>query len=259
MSVAPGASATFTVAATGQSLSYQWQAETTTAGAATFLPIVGATTATHATGTAGRYRVLVSNAAGTATSAIATLTVATSTLPVGAIGPLPYRSVADSPFSTVRFVVFHLEDWSDKALNTPGARANTSTLSSSFGAGVVDSVDGDDGKVDGVCAAASGRCDALWGSGLITVTFDAAALGGRLPDAAGLVVTDVGAPTVTVEAFDAAGISLGSRSSSFPSGVASDVGDDRFFGFVASQGISRIEVRAAGGIEIDHLQYGLID
>ena len=91
------------------------------------------------------------------------------------------------------------------------------------------------------------------------LTFDAAALGGRLPDHAGLVVTDVGAASVTVEGFDARGVSLGSRTAAFGGAVTSDVAEDRFFGFASPLGVSRIEVRAEGGLEIDHLQYGLSD
>jgi pectate lyase/pectin methylesterase-like acyl-CoA thioesterase len=73
--VAAGGSATFTVAADGTApLSYQWQKNTS--------PIAGATSATYTIGSAqaadaAGYRVVVSNAAGSATSATALLTVDT--------------------------------------------------------------------------------------------------------------------------------------------------------------------------------------
>jgi hypothetical protein len=78
--VAPGASVTFSVTATGDPpLSYQWQKDGTN--------LAGATQATLALsnvqpGDAGAYRVVVSNSAGSATSAAATLAVTT-----GGAGP----------------------------------------------------------------------------------------------------------------------------------------------------------------------------
>ncbi len=73
-SIAPGQTVTLSVAATGQSLSYQWEREVQVNGGTAFQPIAAATSTTYTTGTAGRYRVQVSNPAGTVTSAIATLT-----------------------------------------------------------------------------------------------------------------------------------------------------------------------------------------
>jgi MYXO-CTERM domain-containing protein len=89
---------------------------------------------------------------------------------------------------------------------------------------------------------------------------------GSLPTQAGLVWIDVGFSdkglgydTVTFEAFDAGGTSLGS--------VDLDVGDgdfrgqtaeDRFFGATDDAGISRITLTShfSSDWEIDHLQYG---
>ncbi|UYZ62525.1 PQQ-dependent sugar dehydrogenase [Hymenobacter weizhouensis] len=83
-SVAPGQSASFTVQATGTApLSYQWQKDG--------VNISGATGATYTIASvtaadAGQYRVVVSNAAGSVTSAAATLTVtAPNTAPVAQI------------------------------------------------------------------------------------------------------------------------------------------------------------------------------
>jgi hypothetical protein len=174
------------------------------------------------------------------------------------LDPTPYRSRADSPFANTSFAYFHLEDWNESALTVPGVASSSATLSSSFGAGLVDSVDADDGSLDGRCVSGTaGRCDALWGAGVITLTFDAAVLG-SLPDHVGLVFTDAGGgATVTFEAFDASGASLGTRSLTAGAGVESDVEEDRFFGVIAAQGVQRVEIRAStGGVEIDHLQYG---
>lgn len=66
--VAPGGSATFSVVASGAT-SYQWQLNG--------VDIPGATSASHTASTAGAYRVVVTNASGSTTSAAATLTVST--------------------------------------------------------------------------------------------------------------------------------------------------------------------------------------
>ena len=62
-----GQSTTLSVTASGTSPSYQWQLNGT--------PISGATSASYATGSAGSYRVVVSNSAGSVTSNAATVTV----------------------------------------------------------------------------------------------------------------------------------------------------------------------------------------
>jgi hypothetical protein len=82
---------------------------------------------------------------------------------------------------------------------------------------------------------------------------------GQLPNVAGIVWTD-GIGTTFFEAFDAANVSLGSIG---PVAIADGslfgtTGDDHFFGITSSVGISRIFIRNTnGGIEVDHLQYGL--
>ena len=71
-SVAPGSNATFTVTATGTSLSYQWLFNTGVIGGAT----ASSYTVTGAqTNNAGNYSVVVTNTAGTVTSSNALLTV----------------------------------------------------------------------------------------------------------------------------------------------------------------------------------------
>lgn len=79
VTVAAGLDATFTVAATGTGLAYQW--ERSNDGGATFAPIAGATSASYTLVGAqvsddnARLRVVVNGSAGSVTSAAATLTV----------------------------------------------------------------------------------------------------------------------------------------------------------------------------------------
>lgn len=174
-------------------------------------------------------------------------------------GPLPYSSTADSPFPLAGGG-FYLEDFEDGLLNAPGVVPSNGYVSSSqYGGTIIDSVDADDGVIgNGPC----GTCDSFFGGavGVIGFTFQASALGG-LPTRAGLVWTDGGPnATVTFEAFDAFGVSLGTV-------VATHQGDgtyygttddDRFYGVEYSGGISALRISHVGsGIEIDHLQYDL--
>jgi hypothetical protein len=169
---------------------------------------------------------------------------------------------AQSPFAGVDFSggYFHLETFEDALLNTPGVTASAGGATGP--GGITDSVDEDDGTIDG-----SGLLGRSWfGSGAtgFVFTFDAMVLG-ALPTHAGIVWTDGAAfNTVTFEAFDALGVSLGTI-------VAPNIGDgnfnsgtdeDRFFGAINAGGISRIRIfnsfmtGGGSGIEADHLQYG---
>jgi hypothetical protein len=126
--------------------------------------------------------------------------------------------------------------------------------------GITDSVDEDDGAVDGSGLAGNSFFSGSGATG-ISFEFDATVLG-SLPSHAGIVWTD-GAGTISFEAFDGNGDSLGtigpfseagSPDGSFTGGTA----EDRFFGFAdAADGISRIFIsNTSGGIEVDHLQFG---
>lgn len=180
-----------------------------------------------------------------------------TTLPDGMLDPTPYLSKADSPFTDLSFSsYFYLEDWEDDALTTPGVTTPSTQLGSDFGESRIDSVDGDDGTVDGVCA---GGCNTLWDAGPVTFTFDEVALGG-LPTHVGAVWTD-GPPATSaiLEAFDEADVSIGV---SMDTGNADadntgGVAEDRFLGVVHAAGVKRIVIRSSSGaIEVDHLQYG---
>ena len=91
---------------------------------------------------------------------------AAKVLPDGMLEPIPYLSRADSPFKGVVFPAYsHFEDFEDHLLNTPGVTSSSNTMSSSFGPTLIDSIDGDDGTIDGKCAKVDGTCDALFGGG----------------------------------------------------------------------------------------------
>jgi hypothetical protein len=173
------------------------------------------------------------------------------------LGPTPYLSFADSPFFGGGFSPFHLEDFEDGLLNTPGVSASAGVP---FGpSGITDSVDADDGTIDGSGIAGSSFFFAGGPTG-ITFTFDGAALGG-LPTHAGLVWTD-GFGDITFEAFDQIGASLGVLTGTHATaGFGGQTDEDRFYGAINAGGISSIFIRNAAnsGIEVDHLQYGIAD
>ncbi len=182
------------------------------------------------------------------------------------VGGNSYQSFANSPFSGLSFTgYFHLEDFEDHSLNTPGVTQSGGTITSGgFSGAIIDSVDADDGAVNGSCnkgAAAFIACDSFFGSGGtgISFTFSDGGLG-TLPTHVGIVWTD-GVNSVHLEAFDAVGDSLGVFGPFAVAGGAhadQDVEEDTFVGVIELGGISRILITsgAGGGIEVDHLQYG---
>lgn len=197
----------------------------------------------------------------------ASLSVAASTASAVAIappiiGPTPYLSFADSPFTGLPGI--HLETFEDGALNTPGVSVSAGGFVSGPSQ-FSDSVDADDGAIDG--SGASGF--AFYSGGTqssITFTFDAAALGGQLPTHVGLVWTDVGNVwagslgfgEVTFRAFDAGGVEIGSTSAVLGNGSAlSSTAEDRFFGVTYSAGVKSISMSMNNStdLEVDHLQY----
>ncbi|UCD74888.1 MAG: hypothetical protein JSV91_14010 [Phycisphaerales bacterium] len=171
-----------------------------------------------------------------------------------------YLSQADSPIlgADANADNFWLEDFEDGLVNTLGLEALSDGTIREPGSST-DSVDGDDGSVDGWGTAGHSyfQYDPAAGPS-ITFAFDAEALGG-LPTVAGLVWTD-GNPEapVTFEAFGADGASLGSFQAVLGDGLHSGSTDaDRFLGVEFAEGISAITISAAfGGLEIDHVQYG---
>lgn len=180
-------------------------------------------------------------------------------------GPTPYLQFSDSPFASTTFSqYFHLEDFEDGSLNTPGVSASGGSVLSS--GPLTDSVDADDGAIDGWGTA--GTSSYSLGQNSIRFTFNSGVLG-SLPTHAGIVWTDVGYTNtglgygnVEFEAFDSLGSSLGVLTgANFGDGLANGAtAEDRFFGITNLSGISAIELRMPESTdwEMDHLQYGAV-
>ena len=181
-------------------------------------------------------------------------------------GPLPYLSFNDSPFIGNALSTFYLEDFEDGLFNVPGvaATSNASLVVTQPAIGGSDSVDADDGVIDGLGAA--GRSFAGLSMGpvqdpAVTFTFDSDMLGG-LPSHVGIVWTDGDplAPT-QFEAFDINNESIGIIG---PCLISDDswegtTGEDNFFGIIHEAGVAKFVISSPGGtrnFEVDHLQYG---
>lgn len=186
------------------------------------------------------------------------------------INPIPYKSFADSPFQGGNFAYFYLEDFEKGGITTPGVTVRESATTN-IGVSYSDSVDGDDGSIDGY---ATGLTQSLF-SNLATssFTFDFSInLLGHLPTHAGIVWTDVGVNNgggprpqdlvnnTIFEAFDNAGQSLGviGPFSFGDNSISRTTGEDRFLGISHTGGISAIKISMPGknNWEVDHLQYG---
>jgi hypothetical protein len=185
------------------------------------------------------------------------------------LGPTPYLSAADSPFDLSS--KFYLEDFEDGALNTPGVSGRMSFYR---GFPFVDSVDADDGAIDGF-GNAGGSVRALDGictntippicSTSVLFEFSDDAFG-QLPNAVGLAWTD-GLPsdTFTLAVYGRDGLlvdaaiysGLGDERGTDDDGLT---GEDRFFGAIYGPGIGYVFIRQRGldgYFEFDHLQYGV--
>jgi hypothetical protein len=179
------------------------------------------------------------------------------------LGPLPYRQFSDSPFAPgTPSSYFYLEDFEDHLLDTPGVTGQYGVLSSSFGyPSLVDSVDGDDqDPANDSCS----NCDCYFnidGPQGVAFTFDTAVLA-QLPTHVGIVFTDAGPPADLIftafDEYDNVLVTItGKDIADETNATACD--EDRFFGVIASQGVRRISFRSTGGgIEADHLQYGVL-
>lgn len=167
-------------------------------------------------------------------------------------GPTGYLSDSDIPAGFyVGGTPTALEDFEDGTLSF-GITASAGAVIPPGFIGLIDSVDGDDGTIDG-----SGLAGHSWffGTGSTGVTFTFL---GPLPTAAGLVWTD-GAGTTTFEAFGPGMVSLGTIGpvSIAGAGFTGQTAEDRFFGVQSSGGILAIKIKnSSGGIEVDHVQYG---
>ena len=185
----------------------------------------------------------------------------------GLLGPTPYLSFDDSPFRFNDYSAgyFYLENFEDGILNVPGASTSSGIIIDRGGTN--DSVDADDGVIDGHGGTLA------WWSGLgvqdLVVTFDKNVLG-VWPTDVGIVWTDVGwsSPVlgygdVVFEAFDAFGASLGTVGPVYlgDGSVVGETAEDRFFGCTWPGGISSFRLSMPNADpyvnwEADHLQYG---
>lgn len=185
--------------------------------------------------------------------AIPLLLMMGSNVQAGLIGPSPYLSFADSPFSGIDFSsgYWHLEDFEDGLFNEPGVTATGSGLcitgATCFGGTINDSVDGV-------------STNSHWASGGITYTFDALALG-ALPTHVGIVWTD-GINPITFQAKDNLGNVYQVIGNHANGTFTGSTDEDRFYGADLSglgpgvTGFSEIVIFNSGGIETDHLQFG---
>ena len=170
------------------------------------------------------------------------------------VGPLPYLSAADVPSGFyLGDSPIALEDFEDGTLDFGLISDGTIVGPSSH----TDSVDADDGQIDGL-GRDGWSMHSTGTSSSITIEYPGA------PTAVGLVYTDNPSQTVsdatTLEAFDASGNSLGVFGP-FPLGDAFTNGttaEDRFFGPADDGGISKVTIASVLkiGIELDHIQYG---
>ncbi|MGC3960107.1 MAG: hypothetical protein QM813_19920 [Verrucomicrobiota bacterium] len=187
-------------------------------------------------------------------------------------GPSPYLSFSNSPFKALVFDSFYLETFEAGLGNLPGVTLNEGWRINNP-ASWADSVDADDGNVDGVGTAGH----ALFSGGAqasLIVSFDAAALGGHLPTHVGIVATDVGfvfsgsvgVATVALTATDTNGMPLGLLvETNFGNGSLygdspGATAEDRFFGVSCPAGIAsvRLYLTNSADWEVDHLQFGYL-
>ena len=159
-----------------------------------------------------------------------------------------YLKASDSPFSGSNLT---LENFEDGLLNVADVNANQGKIKNS--GSKTDSVDKDDGNVDG-----KGKLGHSWQSGdskKITFKFTSS----DKPTFAGLVWTDGKKDsTVTFRAWDKSGDLIGKIKVTLgDSSRKGTTAEDRFFGLVSDNGISKIQISSNySGFEVDHLQFG---
>jgi hypothetical protein len=174
-------------------------------------------------------------------------------------GPSPYLSAADIPTGFYAGgAPVAIEDFEDDSLDF-GISASAGSIIDAddrFPLNDVDSVDADDGLIDG-----SGSLGRSWyqpeASDGVTFTFTSPFT------AAGIVWTDSLRAPIIFEAFDINMESLG-VSGPFTLGDSVFTGttaEDRFFGVQDSNGILAINITAltdpnTSGLEVDHVQFG---
>ena len=162
-----------------------------------------------------------------------------------------YYTAADSPCASASNL--HLENFESGSLTLSGVTAIHGHVKGP-GSGT-DSVDGDDGSVNG--SGKNGHSYTSGSSKSITFKFSSGSQG--LPTMAGLVWTDGHANSkVVFKAWDSAGNLLGKIKVTLGDLMHSgQTGEDRFLGIASKKGIAKIQIASNySGFEIDHLQFG---
>lgn len=169
----------------------------------------------------------------------------------------PYLSAADVPagFYAGGAPAF-LEDFEDGSLGGQLVGSGGGIIVAGAFDGLRDSVDGDDGTLDGTCGPQGSRACGSWfdsAGQAVTYTYT----GAELPTAFGVVWTD-GSSGVTLTAFDGNGVEIGAitRSGFVDTSFGSTTAEDRFFGVTYAGGIGAIRITTIGAVELDHVQYG---
>lgn len=186
----------------------------------------------------------------------------------GPVGPSGYLSFSDSPYANLGLQNFHLETFEDGLPTEPGLDLSIQGVRPP--SAITDSVDGDDGIIDG-----DGRGGFSYHSryGIdMDINFDRDELLGW-PTHVGLAITDVGwdpvgpsNPPVAVGLVRLTAIAAnGTTTLGFievPFGDGSVLGgtsEDIFLGWTDVGGISRIRInvenRTNRDFEVDHIQY----
>lgn len=157
-------------------------------------------------------------------------------------GPVPYLSADDTPSGFALGPTF-IENFEDRTLDP---RISASTNSIVLPSGITDSVDADDGVIDG----SGNGGTSLFGSS-IQISFQA-----PFPRYAGMVWTDGSASNVTFQAFGPSGVLLGSVGPVMlgDGSISGTTAEDRFFGARDVGGISSIKFVSSAVMEIDHVQ-----
>lgn len=180
-------------------------------------------------------------------------------------GPSPYLSAADTPegFVCPNPGALHvLEDFEDGSVDSIFLINKGQISPPTVAPGVpslTDSVDGDDGAIDGTGQSASGGHSWFWNGQSLTISF------GQLVTSAGLVWTDgdAGLTSVLLEVLDLEGGLVGT----LDAGALADASyrgttaEDRFLGASYGDGLNTgigalrvVHVDGGPGIEVDHLQ-----
>lgn len=178
-------------------------------------------------------------------------------------GPTPYLSFADSPFYGGSFDYFYLEDFEDGAFGTPGVSHTTCVIRGP--SSTTDSVDADDGTIDGYGTAGYSLAMPDGYGNSVTFTFNAGTLG-TLPTHVGIVWTDVGMiagpyGNVTFQAYDALNALVATVGPAYlgDGSCYGETAEDRFFGATYTAGIKKIVFSMDDDDwSMDHLQYGAI-